>query len=150
MDKNEVEADVIDIECIDTVINDDIIVIPEEISRDNSEYSNTAIPVSSDTTLKTGNIIGQFFNLISQARNRDYWKLEDKEIQSLNKTCPKILPKVLSEHAGIISCVLGIFGIIIKRLKLEREEIPDPEIEVTNNESEKPIESNSLTGGRTS
>ena len=127
MDDKEMEGDVISIDVIDPVGADDLVTIEEGSRRG----TGSPIPVSdTNVTLKTGNIVAQVFKLIAEIRDREYWNLEDKEIKSLNKTCPKILPKIISEHSGIISCVLSVLGIIVKRLKMESAE----------NESERPIE----------
>lgn len=152
MVEEEVEANVIDIERIDTIDHSDVVVIPDEVTRDDPSYTGNAIPVSNDPQqLKTGNIISQIFKLIAQARSKDFWKLENNEVASLNKTCPKILPKVITEHAGIIGCVLNLVGIIIKRLKLEAEETSSSEIP-TLHDNDEIIEEEfkPLTGGRTS
>ena len=125
MDNEKVEDDVVAIDRIDaTGIAD---VVPIEDSRSGTYDQTPKIP--DDSGLRTGNIIGQVFNLIAQVRDRDYWRLNPNEITSLNKTCPKILPKIIAEHHGIISCVLAIVGIIVKRIKLERDEV----------ESERPV-----------
>lgn len=149
MDKAKVEENVIDIECIDTFDTDDVIIIPDEVERGDPEYSSASVPISDDAPLKTGNILAQLFNLVAQAREKSFWKLDDKEISSLNKTCPKILPQTIIKHAGIIGCALSLLGIIIKRLKLEREDSLDPEI-VPYNKVPDVEESKSLTGGRMS
>lgn len=152
MDKEEVEENVIDIDVIDIIDHNDVNVISEEIERTDPEYLGTGIEVSDNKALKTGNLIAQFFNLVSQFRNKEYWKLDEKETKSLNKVCPKILPNIISEHSGLVTCILNLLSIIIKRVKMERKDSFSSEISVPydNNEKLETEELQALTGGRTS
>ena len=118
MDKETVEENVIDIECIDTIDSSNVIVLTDK-TEDSGADSYSSIP--HDSRLKTGSILAQFFNIIAQVREKEFWQLNTSEINSLNKTCPKILPKIVSDNSGIIGCILSLLGIIVKRLKLEKE-----------------------------
>lgn len=145
MDSEIKEEDVNDIDSLEPIDSSNVVVLTDETER-SREYTDSS--VSGTDKLKTGNILAQFFNLIAQIREQEFWRLNTSEINSLNKTCPKILPEIISEHAGIIGCALSILGIIVKRIKLEKELIPDTsssEIVHDNNES---TEKTGLTGSR--
>ena len=143
MDKENMEENVIDIDVID-VIDDRHPVIDFKETKRTAESSISA-EISSDG-LGTGNLLSQFFKVIANIREKTYWELDNKEIKSLNNTCPKILPPVLTENSGLISCILSLLGIIIKRLKLERA---DAQIEIqTETEQIGDEPQKSLTGGR--
>ena len=147
MDEKPVEEVVIDIDRIDIVDADNVVVLKDKTEGTRSDR-DPEIP--DDSRLRTGNIIAQFFNLIAQMREKEFWQLNTSEINSLNKTCPKILPKVVSEHSGIIGCILSLLGIFIKRIKLEKELSEDSsscEISVPHNDDEI-VEKASLTGAR--
>ena len=118
MDKETVEENVIDIECIDTIDSSNVIVLTDETEANRTDSDNS---VSYDSRLKTGSIIAQFFNIIAQVKEKEFWQLNTAEIDSLNKTCPKILPNIISSNSGIIGCILSLLGIIVKRIKLEKE-----------------------------
>ena len=148
MDKETVEESLVNIDIIDPVGGDDVVVIPDEEPRtgktgDSESYN--AIPVNK--SLGTGNLISKVFDFIAQIREKTYWKLNKEEVDSLNNTCPKILPEIIRKHQGVISCVLSLMGIIIKRIKLEREDLPEPEMPLSPDEKIDQGE-DSLTGGR--
>ena len=145
MDKENMEENVIDIDVID-VIDDRHPVIDFKKAKRTTESSISA-EISSDV-LGTGNLLNQFFKIIANIRDKSYWELDNKEIKSLNNTCPKILPPILTENSGLIACILSLLGILIKRLKLERADAeteiqPEAQAEQIGNEPQK-----SLTGGR--
>ena len=119
MDKESKEENAIDIEFIDPIDSNDIIILTDETERTGETSYDESF--SDDNRLKTGSILSQFFNVIAQIRDKDFWRLNTSEIKSLNKTCPKILPKVIAENSGIIGCILSLFAIIVKRIKLEKE-----------------------------
>jgi hypothetical protein len=147
MDEKTVEEDIVDIDLIDPVGRDDVVIIPDEEPRTRETAgsgSYNAIPVNK--SLGTGNLISKVFDFIAQIREKTYWKLNKEEVNSLNNTCPKILPDIIKKHQGVISCVLSLMGIIIKRIKLEREDSPDPE-PLSPDEIIEPGE-DSLVGGR--
>lgn len=149
MDNETVEKDVVDIDFIDPIGGDDVVILKTG-REDSGEGEYPPIQISNDNLLGTGNILSQFFNVIAQIREKEFWKLDDPEIKSLNNTCPKILPKVLQENGGIIKCVLSLLGIIIKRLKMERRDAAEvaakePELDSTIDPSDEQI---GLTGGR--
>lgn len=151
MDENAVEKDVVNIDILDPVGGNDVVIIPEGISREDPRYAGKPISVSDSNPLGTGNILKQVFNLIAQIRSREYWNLDEKEIKSLNKTCPNILPRTLVKNSGLIGCVLSVLGIIVKRLKLERQDAPvnrEPEMDDSIDPSNE-TEQKGLTGGRT-
>lgn len=149
MDKETVEKDVVDIDILDPIGDNSVVVIPSDKARNDPDYTGKPVPIS-DSPLGTGNILKQVFNLIAQIRSKDYWNLDEIEIKSLNKTCPKILPKTVIQHSGLIGCILKILGIVIKRLKLERQDAPvnrEPEMDSTIDESDE-VQNKPLTGGR--
>jgi len=146
LDKETVEKSTIDIDLLDPIGSDDLITIKDQTE---GTYDNTEATISS-TTLKTGNIIEKIFQLIAQIKEKSYWNLNKNEVNSLNDTCPKIIPKSISKHAGIITCVLSLISIIAKRIKLEQKEkenIIDSDI-YPSYTNDKIIESTSLIGSR--
>jgi hypothetical protein len=148
MDKEKVEKNLVNIDIIDPVGGDDVVVIPDEKPRtgtttDSESYD--AIPINK--SLGTGNLISKVFDFIAQIREKSYWKLDKEEVNSLNNTCPKILPEIIKKHQGVISCILSLMGIIVKRIKLERKDLPEPETPLSPDEKIDPGE-DSLTGGR--
>lgn len=130
MDNQEMENDVVDIGAIDVIGIDDAVAIKD---AEGGAYS-TNDEISGHGSIKTGDILAQVFGLISQMRDRDYWNLNDSEIQKLNKICPKILPSIIQEHSGVISCVLSVIGLFVKRIKMENSEVPDIPMDVEFNE----------------
>ena len=147
MDKESVEKDVIDIDILDPVDNDNVVAIKDE-TRAAENYGTSSIP--DVKSLKTGNIIAQLFNIFADLRDKTFWKLNDTEINSLNNTCPKILPKIVQEHSGIIGCVLSLLSIIVKRIKLEQQDTDEPlqSNATSSSEKESSQDSLSLTGER--
>ena len=149
MDKEILEDDAISIDRIDIVGDSDIIGIAESEDTGGVPTDDDRKQISSIESLKTGNIISQVFNLIAQFKEKDYWELNTTEINSLNKTCPKILPDAIIKHAGIIGCVLSLIGIILKRIKLDRQDKEDEDLpQLITDESEQISEGESLVGGR--
>jgi hypothetical protein len=150
MDEEKVEKNLVNIDIIDPIGDADVVVIPDEKPRtgktgDSGSYN--AIPVNK--SLGTGNLISKVFDFIAQIREKTYWKLDKEEVDSLNNTCPKILPEIIKKHQGIISCVLSLMGIIIKRIKLEKVDSSSCEKAVPYDNDEKiDPDENSLTGGR--
>ena len=157
MDKEPVEEDVIDIESIDIIDTDNVVVLTDKTEGTRETRDSE---ISDDSRLKTGSIIAQFFNLFAQIREKEFWQLNTSEINSLNKTCPKILPKIVSDHSGIIGCALSLLGIIVKRIKLEKEDAlnyKEPELDSSidvsteiypKHNNDEIIETASLTGAR--
>lgn len=147
MDETNEKENLIDIDFIEPIDNSNIIVLPDtEERRGNTEGS--PIPVSDPNTLGTGNIISQIFKIIADIKQKTYWKLDDSEIKSLNNTCPKILPAVLKENAGLVSCVLSLLGIVLKRIKMERKEQIEHEDLYPKDSNDEIIKDASLTGAR--
>lgn len=157
MAEEKVENAINDIDRID-VIHDDVFVTISEKTDSGESYEYDAIQVSTGKGLGAGNILGQVFNLISQIREKEYWKLNDTEVNSLNNTCPKIIPKFISQNSGIIGCVLSILGIIVKRIKLDHEDTLNHKKPELDSNIDLPVEeinsvksgdqSKSLTGSR--
>lgn len=147
MDETNEKENLIDIDFIEPIDNSNIIVLPDtEEKRGNTDGS--PIPVSDPNTLGTGNIISQIFKIIADIKQKTYWKLDDSEIKSLNNTCPKILPAVLKENAGLVSCVLSLLGIVLKRIKMERKEQIEHEDLYPKDSNDEIIKDASLTGAR--
>ena len=148
MDEEKSQDAVIGIDRIDPVGGDVPVIIEDTTTAGDTGNADSAEPFSESVTLKTGNLLSKVFNLIAQFREKDYWELNTTEINSLNKTCPKILPAQIVKHAGIIGCVLSLIGIILKRIKLEREdkEVDETPQLITEDEYLKP--ETGLTGGR--
>lgn len=133
------DEDTIGIDIIDPVN-----IEPVEVSEDpkNDSAASGKIP---SVKRATGKVVSLLFDIIAGLRGKEFWKLDESEQKSVDKICPEILPKSLTEHAGKIACVVTLLSMILKRIKLERalnEEI-DEQIneQVVDNEK-------TLMGGR--
>lgn len=144
MDNEPEKEDVIDIDILDPVGDNSVIVLKDASEDRENDTPGTGLSVSNTEITGTGTLISKIFDLFAQMRG-DHWKLEDKEIKSLNNTCPKILPAMIVKHSGLITCILSIINMVIKRLKKERDTQPDTTVETS---IEEEPEKQGLTGGR--
>lgn len=115
---------------INPIDDDTFVEIEENTETTGTTSDKTPVPDS----LKTGKLISAVFGFAASLKNNDDWLLNESEIKTLNKTCPKILPPVILEHSGLIGCALSVMGMFLKRIKRENkekepvtvEDIPEP------------------------